>query len=111
MTNQETEDFINRTIDAWNKIDQRTSGGVFQAFKRTPKMLTVNLDKDDLIHLLSSRSPSSYQDCEVAYKKGYGQLDGFPNEKWRWNQVRLNSMTEEMLYEAYINLKVGKPLP
>jgi hypothetical protein len=69
-------------------------------------MLTLDLDKFDLIDLVKSKPPSSYQSAEDAMRKGWGELKGFPNEKWYWNGPKLNDMTEQELYKLYLNLKL-----
>ena len=69
-------------------------------------MLTINLDKFDLVDFVKSKQPSSYQNLEIAMQKNFGELKGFPNEKWYWNEPKLNDMTEHELYKLYLNLKL-----
>lgn len=69
-------------------------------------MLTIDVDKFDLIDLVKSKPPNSYQNSEEATQKGYGELKGFPNERWYWNGPKLHDMTEHELYKLYLHLKI-----
>jgi len=63
------------------------------------------LDISDLRNLLRSRSPKGYAECEEASKNGWGELGGFPNEKWWWNEKLLQTLSEKRLWEIYQHLK------
>lgn len=67
--------------------------------------MTIEVSRQDLVNLILSLAPGSYQACEDAFNKGFGVLNGYPNEKWHWDMSRLNKMKESTLYELYTNLK------
>lgn len=62
-----------------------------------------DLDKEDLIRLVyglgGPRDP-----FDQRYKM-YGELTGFPNEKWHWNNKVLKSLPEWKLWDLYQEMK------
>ena len=67
--------------------------------------MTIEVSRQDLINLVLSLAPGSYQACEDAFNKGFGILSGHQDEKWQWDTTRLYKMKESTLYELYNNLK------
>jgi len=67
--------------------------------------IEVLLDRDDILLLIHGRGPGGYIECEVWNKAGYGILNGFPNEKWHWDNDKLSSLSNQQLYDMYLQLK------
>lgn len=62
--------------------------------------MKVELTKKDLICLLKGAS-NHINYGVIDYLSHVGKLTGFPNEQWVWNDLALNEMTEEQLFETY----------
>lgn len=56
----------------------------------------VKLDKDDLIRLLTSTSPS-YEDMDTLEKFNLGRYCGGFNDHWEWNCSELEKFPDDCL--------------
>jgi hypothetical protein len=64
--------------------------------------MTLDLDRQDLICLIKGTGgPKSYTHPFSML----GEITGFPNEKWYWNDTVLNNLPEWKLIELYKELK------
>ena len=64
----------------------------------------VNLEKEDLINLIISKSPN-YDDIYTFAYKGLGRYYGGFNDKWEWNRSALEKLSEEDLLDLYSYLQ------
>lgn len=64
----------------------------------------VNLEKDDLINLVISRSPD-YEDMGKFEKLGFGRYIGGFNDRWEWSRSALEKLSEETLLDLYSMLQ------
>ena len=70
--------------------------------------MLVNLDRQDLISLVNSVSPSA-DECIKLQGLKYMEFTGNQwNEDWEWNQEFLKSINEEELYKLYCQFKEGE---
>lgn len=67
-------------------------------------MIQYNLDKDDLVNLVSSMS-LPYELIDQYARKGYGDYCGGFNDKWTWNKTKLETLPEQQLLTIYEDLK------
>jgi hypothetical protein len=68
--------------------------------------MQIELSKQDLIALI--KGLTGYEDYMFAAelsKDGWGELTGFPNEKWYWNDRAFQVRSEWQLLEFYNRLK------
>lgn len=68
--------------------------------------MQIELSKQDLIALI--KGLTGYEDYTIAdqlSKEGWGELTGFPNEKWYWNDKAFQVRSEGQLLEFYNRLK------
>lgn len=66
------------------------------------ELIEVSLDKLDMINLIKGTGgPGAY----IHPFEYLGKLDGFPNEKWYWNEDNLNKFTLNRLWDIYNELK------
>lgn len=63
--------------------------------------MNVDLDKKDLIALIKGCGKSSYTLATFLEERKLGRLDGFPNERWTWNDAELKKLTEHGLWAVY----------
>jgi len=65
--------------------------------------MKIDLNKEDLINLLSSVKPDSMQECDDYTKKGLMIFSGNQwNEDWSWDRSNLSKMAEHQLYTLYL---------
>lgn len=64
--------------------------------------MQVELTKRDLIRLVTSVEPSLNESNK--YNK-YGELNGGHDPEWRWNKTSLYKLTEQELYNLFIECK------
>ena len=62
--------------------------------------MKVDLEKKDLIHLVTGISPY-YSLFEELTASGAGVYCGGFSEHWEWNKPKLEKMSEEKLFELY----------
>jgi hypothetical protein len=61
--------------------------------------MLVNLDREDLVKLVKTVSPTTYNDLDHIYFKGKGNLG--PGDNWTWKKEVLENMDEDMLWTVY----------
>jgi hypothetical protein len=67
--------------------------------------IKVELSKEDAIALVKGTGgPGAY----VHPFDKYGEITGFPNERWVWNDKYLSVMYTHQLYDLYLELKKFK---
>lgn len=68
--------------------------------------MQVEINKEDLIALIKGFTgyESHYFASELE-KEGWGELTGYPNEKWYWNERAFQVRSEAQLMEFYKRLK------
>lgn len=66
--------------------------------------MLVNLDKEDLVNLVISQSPS-YDDMDKLKKCGLGRYWGGFNDRWEWSRSALEKLSEEALLDLYSMLQ------
>lgn len=64
----------------------------------------VKLDKNDLINLVTSTSPS-YEDMGKFEKSKLGRYCGGFNDRWDWDRSELRKMSDEGLLDLYSYLR------
>ena len=68
--------------------------------------MKVDLNKKDLINLLSSVSPDSINECCDYEKRGLMTFTGNQwNENWSWSETALSKLTENEIYKLYLKHK------
>jgi hypothetical protein len=68
--------------------------------------MLFDVSKDDLIALIKGLTGyESYEFANQLNKEGWGELAGFPNEKWHWNDRAFQVRSEAQLMEFYNRLK------
>jgi len=71
-----------------------------------PTVMSVELTKQDLINLLRGTKPDSMQECDNLTKAGYMEFCGNQhNEDWRWKEDKLQTLSEEELWNLYQEYK------
>lgn len=65
-------------------------------------MIKVELDKQDVISLIKGTGGPAGYDHPFSF---CGEVTGFPNEKWYWNDAYLNSLEDYRLWSLYTDLK------
>lgn len=64
--------------------------------------MTITIDREDAMALvLGTGGPGAY----VHPFTRFGELRGFPNERWGWNHTYLKTLPTYKLYELYQELK------
>lgn len=68
--------------------------------------MQIEVGKKEIISLIKGVTGyESYLFAAKLAEEGWGKLDGFPNEKWSWNDKAFNEKTETQLLEFYDRLK------
>lgn len=68
--------------------------------------MQIEVTKDDLIALIKGlHGYEDYLFADQLSKEGWGELAGFPNEKWYWNENAFKVRSEAQLMEFYNRLK------
>ena len=62
--------------------------------------MTVELDKTDLLALINGKEPY-YKAFDVEIIKENGSYCGGFVDKWRWDPIALQRLSEKELYELY----------
>jgi hypothetical protein len=65
--------------------------------------VTLVLDRVDLIRLIKGTGGPGAYEHPFHY---LGELNGFPNERWEWNDQYLNNVNEWTLCRDYAALKL-----
>jgi hypothetical protein len=64
--------------------------------------MNITIDHVDALALvIGTKGPNSY----VHPFKDYGDISGFPNESWKWDNSKLKSMCIKELYALYLEIK------
>ena len=64
--------------------------------------MKVDLNKTDLVNLVSSVSPNSMQECDTYTKIGLMRFSGNQhNENWAWVKSELMKLSENKLLKLY----------
>ena len=71
------------------------------------KTITMELDKKDLVNLVSG-SFVPYELMDTMTEKSLGSYQGGFYDRWVWSSVGLNNLTENELYDVYMILKNSK---
>jgi hypothetical protein len=74
-------------------------------YLRCSKLITMNLEKEDLIHLIMGTKPKSMEGCQKLVRRGVMDFTGNQwNPDWEWNRY-LRDLSEEELHELYLSIK------
>lgn len=65
----------------------------------------VNLEKEDLIKLVTSCDPKDYEDGFIFEKLGFGDYRGRTQLQWHWCRSALEKLDEETLLDLYSTLR------
>ena len=64
--------------------------------------MKIDLNKIDLINLVTSQTPDSIQQCDDYTKQGLMKFTGNQwNEKWSWMKDELEKLSETKLWDLY----------
>jgi len=65
-------------------------------------MITVTLNKDDLINLLKGVAPD-YKQISQYVEEGLGDFTGGHCDMWQWNTSELQNKSDELLFQIYLH--------
>lgn len=97
-------DIVNRMdgLDKVKNIIIPKSQMTTQENKSLVPLLKTSLEKEDLLCLVKGTGgPGTYRYATTRY----GDLIGFPGERWRWNDEYLNKLSESELWDLYQEIK------
>ena len=66
--------------------------------------MIINLDKAGLVSLVSGMEPT-YEQMGRLIKRKLGDYEGGFADNWRWDRFNLENLSEQDLYNLYLQLK------
>ena len=66
--------------------------------------MNINLDKEGLVALVSGMNPT-YDQIDRLQKRKLGDYTGGFADKWTWDRFSLKELSEQDLYNLYLQLK------